>query len=92
MRYLAVSELSRRSFWIWVRHLGHRTLQWHAVADTAPKPIKTLCGRPYSSEAHRTWDQTILSGRCPQCHHLVIAAPGKVTTFVKEAAPSPKSA
>jgi hypothetical protein len=92
MRYLAVSELPRRSVWIWVRYLGHRTIQWHAVADSAPKPIRTVCGRSYSSEAHRTWDQTILSARCPQCHRLVIAAPGKAKTFVKEAASSPKSA
>jgi hypothetical protein len=91
MRYLAVSEMPRRSLWDSVRR-GHRKLQWHAVADTAPKPIKTLCGMSYASEAHRTWDQTMPAARCPQCHRLVMAAPGKGATFIAEAATAPKSA
>jgi len=88
MRYLAVRELPRRRFWVW----GHRSAQWHAVTETSPKPIKTVCGLSYTSEAHRTWDQTPSSGRCPQCTRLVLATPGKGATFISDPAESPKSA
>jgi hypothetical protein len=54
--------------------------------------MRKICGTSYSSEAHRTWEQTILGARCPRCHRLVIAAPGKAKTFVNEAASSPRSA
>jgi hypothetical protein len=37
--------------------------------------MRKICGTSYSSEAHRTWEQTILGARCPRWHRLVIAAP-----------------
>ena len=41
------------------------------MTDTPIKPITTLCGFPYTAEAHRTWDQTLSDARCPQCEGLV---------------------
>jgi len=63
--------------------------EWHAVAETIPKPIKTLCGAAYATEAHRTWDQTASGARCPQCARLVSAAAAtKGTTFIADGATS----
>jgi hypothetical protein len=92
MRYLAVSEMPRRSLWASIRHWGQDMLQWHAVADTSPKPIKTLCGIPYTSEAYRTWDQTTSGARCPECQRLIAIAPGKAATFISESTTSPRGA
>ena len=84
MRYLAVPEMPRRSLWASLLRRSHWP-EWHAVADTAPKPIRTLCGSPYTSEAHRTWDQTMSGARCLQCEGLVTAArKAKGPTFVAE--------
>ncbi len=93
MRYLAVPEMPRHSFWVSLRHRGHLTPEWHAVKDSSPKPIKTLCGQSYTAEAHRTWDQTTSSDRCPACEHLVRTT-GKVrgATFIAEGISSPRGA
>jgi len=74
MRYLAIPEMPRRSLWASLRHWGHWKAEWHAVADSPIKPIETLCGVPYTAEAHRTWDQTLSDARCPQCQRLVTGA------------------
>lgn len=90
MRYLAVPEMPRRSFLFALRHRGHSMPEWHAVAETIPKPMKTLCGTPYLSEAHRTWDQTASGARCPRCERLVeTAVKANGTTFIAEGAKSP---
>ncbi len=89
MRHLAIEEVARPSFWASLRHGGYVAPTWHAVTESAPRPIKTLCGRPYTSEALRTWDQTPLAGRCPQCERLVSSASrAKGATFIAEATPS----
>ena len=44
------------------------------MADTPVKPERTLCGLPFTTEAHRTWDQTVSDARCPQCQRLVTGA------------------
>ncbi len=89
MRYLAVPETPRRSRLAAIRHWGHGAPQWHAVVDTNPKPIKTMCGLSYTTEAHRTWDQTMSAGRCPHCEQRVISA-GKArsATFIGEPSPT----
>jgi len=74
MRYLGVMEVRHRPLRGSLPFRSHWTPEWHAVADTSPKPIRTLCGFPYTSEAHRTWDQTTYAARCPQCQQLVTAA------------------
>ena len=76
MRYLAVPEMPHRTLWAALRDWGHATPEWHTVADSLPKPTKTLCGRSYTSEAHRTWDQTPFAARCPSCQWLAVAADG----------------
>ncbi len=83
MRYLAVPEMPRHSFWALLRHRGHFPLEWHAVTDSSPPPIKTLCGQSYTAEAHRTWDQTASPDRCSACEHLVMTT-GKTrgATFI----------
>jgi len=93
MRYLAVPEMPPQSFWASLRHRGHLAPQWHAVADSFPKPIKTLCGLSYTAEAHRTWDQTMSAGRCPSCETLVkTASRAKGATFISERIASPRNA
>jgi len=92
MRFLAVPEMPRHSFWASLRHRGYVSVQWHAVVDSAPKPIKTLCGQSYTAEAHRTWDQTPSSDRCAACGHLVkTTGRTKGATFITEGVSSPSS-
>ena len=88
MRYLAVAEMPRRTLLTSIRHFGHMSPEWHAVADSHPKPIKTLCGLSYTSEAHRTWDQTMATGRCPHCERLLSMSNKKPrgATFIAEKA------
>jgi hypothetical protein len=87
MRFLAVSEIRGRSLLGSIWHRGHPMPEWHAVTETIPKPIKTLCGAPYVSEAHRTWDQTASGARCPQCARLVASASAtRGTTFIADGA------
>jgi hypothetical protein len=74
MRYLAVPEMPRRNRFDSIRHWGHSPAEWHAVVDTHPKPAHTVCGLAYTAEAHRTWDQTMSTGRCSDCERLVPAA------------------
>lgn len=89
MRYLAVSGTAQRRSLVTLRHWGRPTPHWHAVAETIPEPLRTLCGSPYGSEAHRTWDQVISGSRCPQCERLVAAASNaKGATFIAEGATS----
>jgi hypothetical protein len=91
MRYLAVAEMPPHGFWSSLRHRGQAARRWHAVADTFPKPIKTLCGFSYAAEAHRTWDQTTWSARCPTCQRLTTTADkARVATFISERAISPR--
>ena len=93
MRYLAVPEMSRHSFWASLRHRGYFSRQWHAVTDSSPKPIKTLCGQSYTAEAHRTWDQTTSSDRCSACEHLVMTtSKTRGATFIAEGVSSPRGA
>ncbi len=89
MRYLAVPEMPGRDLWAWLRHRGDGAAQWHAVSDTSPRPTETLCGAPYTAEAHRTWDQTLPAARCPPCQRLVAAAHWLAgATFVAEGSAS----
>ena len=74
MRYLGVPAMPRRSLWASLRPWRYLGAEWHAVADTPIKPERTLCGIPYATEAHRTWDQTLSDARCPQCQRLVAGA------------------
>jgi len=74
MRYVAVPEMPRRSLWASLRPWSHLRAEWHAVTDGPIKPTETLCGVPYTAEAHRTWDQTMSEARCPQCQRLVTGA------------------
>jgi hypothetical protein len=94
MRYLAVAEMPRvpprRSFWDSLRHRGRTLPEWHAVKDSSPKPIKTLCGLSYSAEAHRTWALTTPSNRCSACEHVVMTT-DRVSTFIAERLSSPRS-
>jgi hypothetical protein len=94
MRYLAVAEMPRRNLMASIRNRGHWSPIWHAVADTSPKPIKTLCGQSYTSEAHRTWDQTMSPSRCPHCERrLVLASDGsRGPTFIAEPSKAPRRA
>jgi hypothetical protein len=91
MRYLAVAETPRRNLLASIRNRGHRAPEWHAVVDSHPKPIKTLCGMSYTAEAHRTWDQTMAAGRCPNCERLMLISPKKArgATFIAERTSSP---
>ena len=86
MRYLAVAEMPRRNLLASIRNRGHRAPEWHAVVDSHPKPIKTLCGMSYTAEAHRTWDQTAAADRCPNCERLIMISPNKSkgATFIAE--------
>ncbi len=87
MRYLAVEEMARPGFWTSLRHRGSAVSTWHAVTESAPRPIKTLCGLPYTSEALRTWDQIPVAARCPQCERMVAGASGtRSATFIAEVA------
>lgn len=91
MRYLAVPVMPPHSFWASLRHRGHLVPQWHAVADSFPRPIRTLCGTSYTAEAHRTWDQTMSAGRCSSCEKLVTSASkAKGATFISEPVASPR--
>jgi len=74
MRYLGVPAMPRRSLWASLRPWRYLGAEWHAVTDTPIKPERTLCGIPYTAEAHRTWDQTLSDTRCPQCQRLVTGA------------------
>jgi len=71
VRILAVSNMLQRSSRVPLRPKGHGQPEWHAVADTNLKPIRTLCGKWCTSEAHRTWDQTPRPSRCARCQQLV---------------------
>ena len=72
-----------------LRHRGHWMIRWHAIGEADPKPIRTLCGLPWMSEAHRTWDQTPSGGRCQHCEGLVaIASKPKAATFTSKDATS----
>lgn len=83
MRYLAVEEMARPGFWTSLRHRGSGASTWHAVTESAPRPIKTLCGLPYTSEALRTWDQIPVAGRCSQCERMVAGASSvRSATFI----------
>jgi hypothetical protein len=84
MRYLAVPEMPRhRGFWALIRHWGLWAPEWHAVADTIPTSTRTVCGSPYTSEAYRTWGQTMSGDRCLQCERMVAdAATAEVDTFI----------
>jgi hypothetical protein len=91
MRYLAIPEMPPHSFWASLRHRGRWVPNWHAVADTYPKPIKTLCGLSYMAEAHRTWDQTAAAGRCPACDRLATTAQkSKGATFITDTVVAPR--
>lgn len=72
MRYLAVPEMPRKSFWASLRH-RRRLAEWHAVPDRPHQALETICGIPYASEAERTWDQTWPVVRCAQCELLMAA-------------------
>jgi len=74
MGYLGVPAMPRRSLWASLRPWRYLGAEWHAVADTPVKPERTLCGLPFTTEAHRTWDQTVSDARCPQCQRLVTGA------------------
>ncbi len=88
MRHLAIEDMPRLGFWASLRHGGHCAPTWHAVTESAPRPIKTLCGLPYTTEALRTWDQTPFAERCPQCERLVASANrAKSATFIAEVSP-----
>ena len=76
MRYLAVPEMPRRGLIFSLFRRRYWAPEWHAVAESFPPPIKTLCGSQYSSEALWTWDQTMSGSRCPQCERLVLAVSG----------------
>ena len=74
MRYLGIPAMPRRSLWASLRPWRYLGAEWHAVADTPVKPERTLCGLLFTTEAHRTWDQTFSDARCPQCQRLVVGA------------------
>jgi len=71
MRYLAVPEMPRRGLMVSLLRPSYWAPEWHAVAESFPKPTKTLCGFQYLSEALWTWDQTMSGSRCAQCERLV---------------------
>ncbi len=71
MRYLAVPEMPRRGFRVSRLRPKYWAPEWHAVAESFPKPTRTLCGLQYLSEALWTWDQTMYGSRCSQCERLV---------------------
>lgn len=81
-----MAEMPPRNLMSSIRNRGHGSPIWHAVAETSPKPIKTLCGQSYSSEAHRTWDQTMSPARCPHCERRVALSSnsGRGPTFIAE--------
>jgi hypothetical protein len=85
-----VPEMPRRSLLSSLRHRGHPMPEWHAVAETIPEPTKTVCGTPYFTEAHRTWDQTASGARCPRCERLVeIALKARGATFIADGTKAP---
>ena len=87
MRYLAVPEMPvKRGLWTALRHWGLWAPEWHAVAETIPTSKMTVCGALYSSEALRTWGQTLPGDRCPQCTRLVGDESADAVTFIAEAA------
>jgi hypothetical protein len=45
-------------------------MAWHAVASGTSVPA-ALCGFRYTREPRRTWMQTVIPRRCPQCQRLV---------------------
>jgi hypothetical protein len=88
-RFLAVPETAHRNIFASLRHWGHAMPEWHAVVESIPMPIKTVCGWPYTAEAHRTWDQTSADARCPQSDRLVAAvSTARGVTFKAEGARS----
>jgi len=66
--------MPRRSLWASLRPWRYLGAEWHAVADAPIQPERTLCGLPNTTEAHRTWGQTLADARCPQCQRLVTGA------------------
>ncbi|HVA04403.1 MAG TPA: hypothetical protein VMU64_11745 [Acidimicrobiales bacterium] len=74
MEYLAVAQMPRR----WSRKIqgtllrrGYRLPRaWHAVPAYGTKSA-ALCGFRSTREPHRTWTQTMIPRRCPQCQSLV---------------------
>jgi len=77
VEYLAVAQMPRR----WSRKLqgtllgrGYRLPRaWHAVPAYGSTSL-ALCGFRYTREPHRTWQQTMIPRRCPQCQRLVDAS------------------
>jgi hypothetical protein len=90
-RYLAVAEMPQRNWLASITHRSPGAPVWHAVVETFPKPIKTLCGLTYTAEAHRTWDQTMSRARCPHCERLslISAEQARGPTFIAEQSNSP---
>jgi hypothetical protein len=77
---------SKRGFWTVLRHWGLWAPEWHAVAETIPTSMMTVCGTAYSSEAQRTWGQTLPGVRCPQCERFVAEGMAKLPPFIAKAA------
>jgi hypothetical protein len=89
MRYLAVGETARPGFWASLRPRVNDAPTWHAVTESSPPPVKTLCGIPYTSEALRTWDQTPVAERCPQCERMVTGASrARSAPFIADVVPA----
>jgi len=74
VEYLAVAQMPHR----WSRRiqgtLRRRSYRlpraWHAVPAPGSAPA-ALCGFRYTREPHRTWMQTMIPKRCPQCQRLI---------------------
>jgi hypothetical protein len=74
VQYMAVAQMPRR----WSRQVqgtllrrGYRLPEaWHAVPASGATPV-AVCGFRYTREPHRTWEQTMIPRRCPQCQHLI---------------------
>ena len=74
VEYLAVAQMPRR----WSRKIpgtflrrGYRLPRaWHALPTYATSSA-ALCGFRTTREPHRTWAQTMIPRRCPQCQRLV---------------------
>jgi hypothetical protein len=85
VRYLAVRETEHLGLLARLRHGTASKVHWHAIGETIPPPIKTVCGSPYTSEAHRTWDQAPPDDRCLECEGLVeTALTAQGTTFIAD--------
>ena len=86
VRVLAMYAQSPRDRWR--RPWRTPTGIWHAVTESTPAPTLTVCGRPITSEAYRTWEQAPTEGRCPDCQRAVAAVLGSEDGRVVPPVPS----